>query len=76
LLRFFCEIRTVRNQTRTKGSELGQHPFPSELSEESYEELKAQLELFLRRHRLRARQRLEEKVIRDVLASKKDEAAN
>jgi hypothetical protein len=50
--------------------------FPSELSEESYEELKAQLELFLRRAQRRARQRLGEKVIREVLASKKDEAAN
>jgi hypothetical protein len=50
--------------------------FPSELSEESYEELKAQLELFLRRAQRRARQRLGEKVIHEVLAAKKDEAAN
>ena len=50
--------------------------FPSALTEESYEELKAQLELFLRRAQRRARQRLGEKVIREVLKSKKDEAAN
>jgi hypothetical protein len=50
--------------------------FPSALTEESYEELKAQLELFLRRAQRRARQRLGEKVISEVLADKKDKAAN
>jgi hypothetical protein len=41
-----------------------------------YEELKAQLELFLRRQQRRARQRLGEETIRRVLANKDDEAAN
>jgi len=50
--------------------------FPASLSEESFEELKAQLDLFLRRQQRRARQRLGEKVIGEVLASKNDEAAN
>lgn len=50
--------------------------FPSELSEESHEELKAQLELFLRRAQRRGRQRLGEKAMSEVLGAKKDEAGN
>ena len=49
--------------------------FPSELSEENYEELKASLELFLRRAQRRARQRLGEETIAQM-HPKKDEAAN
>jgi hypothetical protein len=50
--------------------------FPSALSEESNEELKAQLELFLRRQQRRARQRFGEEVIRGIANKKDDEAAN
>lgn len=50
--------------------------FPSALSEESFDELKAQLELFLRRQQRRARQRLGEETIRRMKGGNDDEAAN